>query len=223
MRYTIIIASFLLILLSNCKHEPNEIPLPDVIVSNPGNGNVIDSICYADSISPLLNSSCANSGCHDDINHQSGINLSSYQNVISTISGNLLMQVIQDTGPLGMPAASSGVPKLSLAQIALIKRWVNEGMKEGIDCGNCPLDTINITFSGTIFPLIQSNCLGCHSSTGTNLIGYDSIYKQVINGKLNCTVNHLSGCLPMPQNGQMLCPGKIAQIKKWIDSGAPNN
>jgi hypothetical protein len=221
--FIFIVAVFAAIVLSNCKHEPNDLGEPTVTnpIIPPGNGNKIDSICFADSISPLLNSSCARSGCHDDTTRESGINLSTYENVISTISGSLLLQVLQDHGQLGMPPPPA--PKLTAAQIALIQRWVNEGMKNGIDCGNCPTDTNNFTFSGAIFPIMQNNCVGCHSGTETNLTVYDSIKKQALNGKLFCVINHNTGCLPMPKNGPKLCDGMLIKIKKWIDAGAPNN
>lgn len=223
----IIIALIIISGLSNCKHQPNEIPIPEVQDGiNNGSNNVIDSICFADSIAPLLHSNCAKSGCHDDTTHQSGINLTSYNNVISTISGNLLMQVIQDSGPLGMPVYP--YPKLTAPQTALIQRWINEGMKNNVDCGNCPTDTTNVSFSTNIFPVFQSNCIGCHNipssaASGPNLVNYDSIKIQVDNGKINCVINHLSSCSPMPKGLPKLCDGTLAQIKKWINSGAPNN
>jgi hypothetical protein len=218
----IVAAFFAALVLSNCKHDPNELGEPSI--SNPvipGDTNKIDSICFADSILPILHSNCAKSGCHDDTARQSGINLSTYENVISTISGTLLLQVIQDPGPLGMPQAPN--PKLSVNQIAVIQRWIQEGMKNGIDCGSCPTDTENFTFSGSIFPVIQNNCLGCHSGTETNLTTYENVKSQALNGNLYCAVNHGTGCEPMPQNGAKLCDGLLTKIKKWIDAGAPNN
>lgn len=170
---------------------------------------------------PLFNSSCAQAGCHDNGTKQSGIDMSSYQSIKSTISGNLLMQVIQDPGPLGMPPDPGN--KLNSTQIQLIQTWINQGMKDGIDC-NGPCDSSNVTFSGTINSLLQNSCVGCHSgSSGTNLVGYANVKAQVDNGKLFCAVNHESGCLPMPQNAAKLSNCKIRQIKIWIDAGAPNN
>jgi hypothetical protein len=219
---------FLILLLTvfvDCKHKP-EAPVPaDTTNANPpGTGetvNIKDSVCFEDEIRPILISNCAYSGCHDDTTKQSGISLYSYQTVKSTISGNLLMQIIQDPGQLRMPPAPNA--KLSSAQIQLLQTWVNEGMKQGIDCLG-PCDTASVTFSGTINPIIQNSCIGCHGSgSTTDLSSYSNVLVQVNNGKLDCAVNHSGGCQPMPQNGPKLSLCKLKQIKIWIDAGAPNN
>ncbi len=213
----------------NCKHEPNTIELiADSTSGSTGNttsGNVIDSICYDDQIAPILNSSCAKSGCHNDTTHAMGINLSSYDKVISTVSPKLLIQAINDgiagTPIVGMPQPP--YPALSTAQRDLIQTWINQGMKNGIDCIG-PCDTINVTYSSTVLPILQNACLNCHSGVYTPfLASYDSVAFYANNSKLDCVIKWQSGCSPMPKGGSQLSACKIKQIEIWIKAGAPNN
>ena len=214
----LVVVPVLLIIFSYaCNHDPD--PPTDPIV-NTGPDDPLDSICFSGQIQPILISNCAKSGCHDDTTRQSGVILNTYANIKATISGSLLLYVIQDPGQLGMPAFPYN--KLDSSQIALIQQWVNEGMQNNVDCdGVC--DTNVVTFSGTIFPLVQSNCLGCHTEGTYPLTNYTNIKTQVDNGNLFCAVNHNAGCLPMPQGTAQLPTCKLDQIRIWIDQGAPNN
>jgi hypothetical protein len=182
--------------------------------------NTKDSICYSEDVQPLLTSNCAVSGCHDSETKREGIDLSSYVSLKRTISGPLLVQIIETDGALRMPPAPRS--KLSSGQIATIKSWVAQGMKEGVDCLG-PCDTTAITFSGVVFPIIANSCNGCHSAQTPLLTNYEQIKAQMDNGKLLCTINWQSGCSRMPENGPQLSLCKRRQIVKWLEAGAPNN
>lgn len=87
---------------------------------------------------------------------------------------------------------------------------------------NC--DTTNVTYNLTVAPIIQSNCAGCHSgasaSANLSLQNYAEITTAVTSRGLYERISNSSN--PMPPGGLMdAC--KIKQIKKWIDSGSPNN
>ncbi|QQS29198.1 MAG: hypothetical protein IPM47_20580 [Sphingobacteriales bacterium] len=90
---------------------------------------------------------------------------------------------------------------------------------------NC--DTITVTYSGTILPLLQSKCYVCHSSAaalgGIILEDYANARQYSLNGKMYGAVSHSTGFSPMPQGGAKLPVCDIAAIKKWTDDGAPNN
>lgn len=207
----------------SCKHE--SINKSSVIIDTntftPSiNSNKLDSVCFEEMIQPMILSSCVRNGCHNGNTHQSGINLSSYENLKATISGDLLLQSIQDVGQLRMPPEP--YPQFNKNQIGIISKWINEGMKKGIDCEG-PCDTLNITFLKTILPIIQNNCLGCHSNGVNDMSSYAKIKIMVDNGKFSCTINHNLSCQPMPQNAPKLSTCKLIQIKKWIAAGAPNN
>ena len=187
---------------------------------------------------PLFNSSCAISGCHsnDDDNNPTtpytppgGVNLTSFQRLKATVSGTMLLQVIRDNGPLGMPPVGAA-PRFTPGQIQLVQNWVNQGMKDGIDC-NGPCDSSNFTYSGAVRPILDNACMGCHNSgSGTNLAGYANVKALVDNGKLYNSIftSWLQNPPPppnvrMPNNSMMLPNCSIRKIKKWIDAGALDN
>jgi hypothetical protein len=91
--------------------------------------------------------------------------------------------------------------------------------------GGC--DTVNVTFSGTIKPILQNNCVGCHSGpgapNGVNLTTYNGAKAVALNGKLSGVVRHAPGFPAMPKGGAKLSDCKVAQIVAWINRGAPNN
>lgn len=203
----------------SCKHSPNEELLSDIPV-NTINPTQFDSLCYTDHIEPIIQSNCAYSGCHDDTSHIANINLSSYENLIASVSGNLLMQVIQDTGVLGMPLQPNA--RLSSNQISTIQRWIMEGMKKDIDCqGSC--DTTDFTFSTGVAPIIENFCVGCHTNATINLSSYSNIQVYVNDGSLWGSISHNSSYTAMPYNLPQLAPCKLRVIEKWIADGAPNN
>jgi hypothetical protein len=43
------------------------------------------------------------------------------------------------------------------------------------------------------------------------------------NGKLYGSINHSAGYSPMPRGMSKLTNCQVANIKKWIDAGVPNN
>ena len=90
---------------------------------------------------------------------------------------------------------------------------------------NC--DTSGVTFSGTVLPLLQSNCLGCHNQAGGQggiiLEGHANTVIRVNDGTLMGAINHASGFSPMPKNGQKLAQCDINRIQTWINAGAPDN
>jgi mono/diheme cytochrome c family protein len=95
---------------------------------------------------------------------------------------------------------------------------------------NC--DTTNVTYSGTIYPMINSNCGSCHTGSAPqgniHLEDYPTISAAAAipagqPGSLYGAASHDPGNSPMPKNGTQLSDCKIAQIRKWINDGTPDN
>ena len=95
---------------------------------------------------------------------------------------------------------------------------------------NC--DTINVTFSGTIFPLITDNCFDCHSGSSPQGIllfeDYDAIsaagkIPAGQYGSLYGAISHYPTNKPMPFNRPQLSDCNILKVKKWIDAETPDN
>lgn len=88
-------------------------------------------------------------------------------------------------------------------------------------------DTLNVTYTETVKPILQANCLGCHFNnnvqTGIELQEYADVKERVDDGSLLGSITHAPGFEPMPQNGEMLDECSISQIRIWIEMGAPNN
>ncbi len=218
-----------LVMGTACTHDlpepytPTSTPAPTVPTTTVT--NLADSVCYDQQIQPLLSSNCARSGCHSDTSASAGIVLNSYQSLKKTVSGNLLLKVIQDTGVFKMPP---GNDTLTPSQIALIKKWVGEGMKAGIDCQEV-CDTTTVTFSKTVWPLLQTNCTGCHRSDVPVFSNYSEVKALVTNGQLLCAIQHKNGCSAMPKgfdgNGKQLklSDCNIRKIARWIYLGAAND
>ena len=105
---------------------------------------------------------------------------------------------------------------------------------------NNPPDS-NVTYSATIQPIFNSRCVSCHSASvpqsGVNLASYAATmasrgtqYNALIVSANNADDSALYDKLlssprfgsRMPQGGT-LTTQQIANIRAWINAGAPNN
>lgn len=93
-------------------------------------------------------------------------------------------------------------------------------------------DTSNVTYSGTVFPIIDNECSQCHTGTAPEanimLADYESISFQALieagnPGSLYGAISHHPHNIAMPKNGTQLSECKIAQIRTWIREGALDN
>jgi mono/diheme cytochrome c family protein len=182
---------------------------------------------------PLIFSNCAIQGCHDGSSggEDEAGPLTDYVSIVSTggvrpynPSQSRLYTSVTGGGEEKMPPAPR--TPLTQAQTDLIAKWINQGAFNNY-CIEENCDSINVTFSGTIMPIIQNYCMGCHSgsSPGGNirLQNYNDVVIIANNGKLVGTITHAAGFKPMPQSGLKISDCNIAQIKKWISDGTPEN
>jgi mono/diheme cytochrome c family protein len=93
-----------------------------------------------------------------------------------------------------------------------------------------PCDTASVTYSGTIKPILATNCLACHNSGdynalggGNNLEEFSTLRSLAEQGTLMKAVTHQAGYSPMPKGGEKLDTCTIQKISKWIENGAQNN
>jgi hypothetical protein len=98
--------------------------------------------------------------------------------------------------------------------------------------GSTPCDTMNVSYSTTILPLITDYCLSCHSggtpSGNVSLEGYDNVKAAAdipagSYGSLIGVISHAAGNSPMPKNGNKLSDCQIRQVEIWIGEGSQNN
>lgn len=221
--------------LDDCSIQQIEIWIRDTTFSDPGGGNDHpcdpDSVYFQNEILPLILSSCATTDCHDKLTDEQEVLLVDYASIIQygeiepgNPNDSKLYEKIIDTDPDDRMPPPPANP-LTNEQKNSIKKWIEQGAKNNFCDEDC--DTTNVTYSGTIWPLIELNCYGCHSgsqpSGGILLVDYNSVVIQANNGKLFGAVNHDTGFEPMPKNAPKLSDCKIDQIKIWIEDGTPNN
>ncbi len=217
----IAVAGFILMIVS-CQHHP-------IVPYVPGSCDP-DSVYFNKDVFPIIQSNCNMAGCHGNGSAQEGVDLTSYDGIMLTgeikpfdPNGSDLFEAITETDVEDrMPLAPANA--LTADQIDKIRRWIEQGAKNNF-CSDC--DTNLITFSGAVFPTVQSNCKGCHSgaapSGGISLTNYSEIKSQAESGALYGVVNHEVGFVPMPFGQAKLDDCKIVQIKKWIEAGALDN
>ena len=89
-------------------------------------------------------------------------------------------------------------------------------------------DTANVTFSGTIAPMLSDNCYSCHSNAnapanGNNVALQD--YSDVVarNAAISGSIKHTGSYVPMPKNGGKLKECPINQFDIWVKNGMPDN
>jgi hypothetical protein len=212
-----------------CRHEPpaqpKQEPVPVVAAScSP------DTVYFVRDILPILQGNCAMNGCHNSQSKKDGVDLSTYQRVMATADirpfqpeESDMYEVIMENRPdKRMPPPPS--PALSLEQKAKIEKWIRQGALHN-DCKSC--DTLQVSFSRVISPLIQAACLGCHQqanpSGGIRLDSYDAIKAHALSGALYGSVSGQSAYVRMPFMQSALPECNQQQIKRWVEEGAPNN
>ncbi len=91
--------------------------------------------------------------------------------------------------------------------------------------GQSKCDT-NVTFLGTIKPIIDQNCSGCHSAgnvTGYTLVTYTDISSQA--SLIYTSISSTPGSTKfMPKYlTTQLDSCTLKQFKKWMNAGTPDN
>lgn len=216
-----------------CRHElPVDLPGPG---GSGGGGNPLpvsscspDSVYFVNQVMPIISSNCTMSGCHDNITHADGVNLTSYTQVMRHVrpgdpANSKLYKVIIKTDGDRMPPPP--MPPLSPEQKSMIQKWISQGAKNNSCIGSC--DSTVFTYSGAVRPIMTAKCAGCHNpaNLGGNidLSTYDAVKVSAQNGKLYGSVSHQPGYSPMPKNAAKLSDCEIRQIQKWIAAGTLNN
>lgn len=220
----------------SCKHEipakPVDPSLPPFTTTNCS----ADTVYFQQKILPIFVTYCSvpdgtSGGCHDVTFHRDEVVLTDYNSIMSTgeIVPGLPMESkafkkIIDTDPNDvMPPPPK--EKLPAELVELIRKWIVQGAKNN-SCLSASCDSVNVTYSQTIKPMMSAKCNGCHGNVapqgGINLTTYTGVKTKVDDLTFWASVNH-TGPYPMPKNGPRLSSCELAQISKWINSGAPNN
>ena len=183
--------------------------------------------CFKRDILPILQSSCAMTGCHNGTSGEIDFVFTSYASTMqAVVPGNpnqsSLYQAIKGGSENPMPPAP--YPALTTAAKDSIYKWISYGAKDEY-CGQACDTTTTPTFSGTIWPIIELNCRGCHSggtpSGNVLLNNYTDVAAQAANGKLTGVLRDGTYFLMPP--GGALSGCQIRQVEIWVKAGYPNN
>ena len=190
-----------------------------------GGGGTVGTLraCYTRDIQPVLSSHCAMTGCHDISTHSDYV-FYSYSSTMGAVSpgnpsGSKLYQALLASGEDKMPPLSK--PQLTTAQIDSIRNWISYGALDQTCAISC--DTINpVTFSGTIWPIMQSSCTGCHGGAGgITFTGYNDVSALAASGTLMNAITG-NGVSRMPPGGPFTTC-QIRQFQIWVTNGHLNN
>jgi uncharacterized membrane protein len=228
--YTVTLLAFITF---SCVHESLAPVDPSNATDQPPvtTDNCDPNVVYYNKVQDILLSNCAKSGCHDQATAEKGVILNSYANVTASDvieagdpSDSELYERITDNDPdKVMPPLTE--PRLTTEQITLLRDWISQGAKN-IVCSETVCETVNVTFTQHIQPLIEQKCLNCHRgntpSGGVNLSTHAGVETVALNGRLMGAVTHSTGFTAMPFGGQKLADCQIEMIKIWIDRGATN-
>ena len=218
--------------LAACQHEPIVGPIVDDNGGNGGGGgtNPCDpnTVYFQQQVLPLLISNCAIPGCHNTATDDNDwIQITDYQSLMNSgiVQDGDLMDAITATDPNDIMPQPPQAP-LTPQQIALIGTWIQQGAQNN-SCASSVCDTLNVTYSGTIVPLIQQRCLGCHSGGtpqgGLNFSSWSVVNAVAMDGRLGRSVTHDPVGIPMPPSSPIMPTCEVRKFLLWIEAGAPNN
>jgi len=188
-----------------------------------------EPICFQTDILPIMVSNCTFSGCHNAAEKKAGYDMSNYDGILTSVNpgkfaSSKLYKSITAIGGAQMP--QSPRKRLNDSQIELIARWIKSGAENTMNCvTNC--DTTNVSYVNDVLPIINSNCVGCHSGTpplgDIDYTTYQNIRSGALQGKLLASIQHASSASAMPKSSPKLPDCQINTIERWIKNGAPNN
>ncbi|MBU2649947.1 MAG: hypothetical protein KKA81_03355 [Bacteroidetes bacterium] len=218
--------------LAVCLIRTIEIWVNDTTFPSPGHPCDPDTIYFEKDLLPILQSNCAKPDCHDAITAQDGVRLTDYNSVMQTGDvqpfdpGNSeIYEVVIETDPDKRMPPPPGSP-LTQEQINIILKWINQGA-QNLFCDEEECDTLNVTYTSIIGPMINKFCVGCHNNNnplgGITLEGYNNLVTVANNGSLLGVIRWESGFPQMPKNGNKLSDCQIRQTEIWIENGTPND
>jgi cytochrome c5 len=96
----------------------------------------------------------------------------------------------------------------------------------GSGSGGVACDTVNVSYTKTILPLLEKHCLGCHAAAirtaGVNLSGYNNVKFYAGNTLLVGVSSRQRGFVAMPPAGPISdCEMRV--IRAWVEQGAKDN
>ena len=222
---------------SACEHEPIAVTQKEPVDTVPTLGPCDTGVIYfQNDIMPYINSACAIPGCHDNATPAANINLSSYTAIMNS---KVLGEPIVKAGDWQNSKLARAVYGLDLipmpplynltipGQAKLnIRKWIEQGAQNNACDAVC--DTTSYRYSTDIAPLLRKYCSGCHygdyASDGVLTTTYNRVKALVDDDNiLYRVITGAPGVKRMPTGDVVMLDCDIIKVRKWIESGAPNN
>ena len=183
------------------------------------------TVCFNENILPIFVSKCSMSGCHAPGSRRG--DFTTYEGIMRRVVAGHPLQSSMYTK---IDGSNPSMPprryvQLTSQEIFMIKAWISMGALNQSNCTVC--DTTSFKFSADIQPIMNSWCVGCHSTSnaggGADLSNYTGVVNSIANNKLLGTIKHSAGYNAMPQNGSQLSGCQISKIQSWVNAGHPND
>lgn len=114
---------------------------------------------------------------------------------------------------------------LIISLIILFSSCVYDNLEDVADQKVC--DTIDVTFSGSVQPILNNYCLECHYDgnelNGVSFSTYESLKASVDSVILLGTVEQKPGFNPMPKGRERLNECDLRVLEIWIEKGMTND
>lgn len=185
------------------------------------------SVCFSENILPIFVSKCSMSGCHGPGSKRRS-DFTTYEGIMSKVVANhpLRSEIYTKIEGLGANMPPKKNTQLTAQEIYLIKAWISMGAQNPSNC-IIVCDTTSFKFIEDIQPIMNTWCVGCHSTSsaggGYDLSSYTGVVKAVTANRLIGTIKHSAGFSAMPKGGNQLSGCQISKIQSWINSGYLNN
>ena len=104
------------------------------------------------------------------------------------------------------------------------KKGNDQNLGGGMTC-----DTVNMSYSVNVVPILEAYCYSCHGNGNTSgsggilLEGYSNIKSWAADGYLTGNVTHAPGYVPMPYGQPALAVCQQDIIVDWVNNGYQNN
>ena len=184
-----------------------------------------DTIYFQNSVYPVVLSGCAKSGCHDQATQKGDQILDNYSEISRLVvpfdpQSSKLYWILFSNSEGRMPPHSP----FSMEQKSIIYWWIKQGGYNN-KCDSAGCDSVNVTYTASINPILQTWCTGCHSGSnpanGLSLDTYDNAKACAQSNRLMGAIRQETGYKAMPNGGAKLSPCEIALFQKWINLGEP--
>jgi len=193
-------------LFQSCKHEP-----------------VYPNVCFDTQVLPIITSNCSMSGCHDANTAAAHYILTDYSNIMKGVSPNHPNKSRLYTCLSGSDNRMPPSQSLTTEQKGIIYSWIEQGAQKTI-CGTptATCDSINITYTNTMKAFFDSKCATCHNPSGTMTDPTFNTYAGASSYAIDEGMDLYNKVAGGTHNGIVLTTCEKAQLKNWIQSGAPN-